>query len=590
MAGQTSSKMKLSVVLTTYNRRQSLVRCLASLTAQNFPAEQFEIIVVADGCTDGTVEQLRTFNAPCAFKLIEQQNQGQAMSQNIGVAAASGDLVLFMDDDCECDPELIAAHVRAHNRQEKLVVIGAMHLGRNASSSVIYEAKLAYTECRFQRLSLQGASRADMMLCANSSITRQAALLCPFNPTYQRIHDVEAGTRLWESGFRPIFEPSAVAFEHFAKTAEEIIRDSRYQGIFEVRLTRSHPSFKPFAGIVTMNEGNILKRTVRKQLALHPLIAETLLRSLGVLIRPLHAIRVFRRLELNALGARFVVALLDGAAREAGSWGALEADFGRRMPVIMYHNVGLPRPDEYPGLTTPVVEFESQIRLIARMGYQAILPSEWLAWRNKGAVLPNKPIMLVFDDGYAEACQNGFPVLEKYGMRAACMLVTSCIGITNQWDEKVGRPSFQLMSREQIADWTRRGFEFGGHSRSHINLGLATGADLQEEVAQCKQDLIALLDRVPDSFAYPFGGISRAAQKALSEHFELGFTAWQGRLHLGTDPSLVPRIFFPAGESKIGMWCRLLLERNPMEVCRIRLGRLMQAFGVAKKLDIQVQR
>ena len=61
--------MKVSVVITTYNRRESLQRCLSSLAAQKFPADEFEVIVVVDGSTDDSAEMLSSLVSPCKLML-----------------------------------------------------------------------------------------------------------------------------------------------------------------------------------------------------------------------------------------------------------------------------------------------------------------------------------------------------------------------------------------------------------------------------------------------------------------------------------------------------------------------------------------
>jgi glycosyltransferase involved in cell wall biosynthesis/peptidoglycan/xylan/chitin deacetylase (PgdA/CDA1 family) len=571
--------MKISVVVTTYNRCRSLKRCLKSLAGQNFPSEDFEIVVVSDGCTDGTIEFLRSFSAPCAVVLIEQQNKGQACSQNIGAVAAHGDLVLFMDDDCECHPNLLATHVESHGTQENLLVIGTVGLHNNSPAGLIFELKLKFTEDRIRRLSTRGASRADMMLCANSSIRREAVLSHPFDPTYLRIHDVELGVRLWEEGYRPQFASEAVVYEFFSKNAKDIIRDSYLQGKFEVRLTRAHPGYKPLAGIAEMNNGSILRRILRKQMARSPRLADFVLRGIQFFSSILGWLYPFHRLALAVLSARFVTGHFNGALQEAGSWQSLEDLFGKRTPVIIFHNIGDPRANEYPGLTTPVLEFEKQLDLIASLGYTTIRPAQWLAWRDQGELLPRKPIMLVFDDAYEEVTHTGFPILEQRGMSAACMVVTKYIGTTNRWDENAGRPSFRLMAEDEIREWSERGIEFGGHSDTHADLSLATDEILQREVKKCRERLMDLLGLEPCSFAYPFGRFNPAAQRAVLQHFRIGFTSNQGRLHLGTNLSEVPRIFFVPGESWFGMWCKLRLGRNPADVVRVRTKRLFNAWN-----------
>lgn len=568
-------QMKASVVITTFNRREALKRCLESLARQAFSAEDYEVVVVADGCTDDTEEHLRSYKPAHRFCWVTQENRGQAAAQNRGIAKASGEIVILMDDDCVCDPHLVGEHVEAHRNTDKSVVIGPVLLHPETPLSTLRTLKKEVEEREFARLSAGGIRRSDLMLCANSSIVREGALECPFDPAYKRMHDVEAGLRLWAKGYRPKFAPRAVAHEFFTKPIAGVLSDARHQGRYEVHLAKKHPEFKAMATLVRINEGNLLQRRMRGGLAIHAQVSEFGLGAAYVIAEALRAVPLFRSMAHRVLRARIGLQHVCGAIEEAGSWEELERRFGKRTPVILYHNVGEPRVGEYPGLTTPAAEFEEQMRLLKRMGYQPVLPRDWLRWRDEGGELPGKPVMLMFDDAYEEAAQLGFPILKRYGFRAACMVVTGCIGATNQWDEEAGRPSFRMMTADQIVEWSRNGIEFGGHTRAHPELTFKTDESVEEEVRRCKEDLARLLGEPPVSFAYPFGSFNPAAEGAVRQHFELGFISWPGRLHLGTNPALVPRIAFLAGESKFGMWCRLRTGRNPIEAVRNRWNKML---------------
>src|SRR5215471_12914256 len=110
-----SPTLKLSVVIPTYNRRELLSRTLQTVLHQHFPAEDYEVVVVVDGSTDGTIDMLRTFNPTCGFRVFNQPNRGQAAARNVGWKAALGELILFVDDDLMCDPTLLQEHTLAHD-------------------------------------------------------------------------------------------------------------------------------------------------------------------------------------------------------------------------------------------------------------------------------------------------------------------------------------------------------------------------------------------------------------------------------------------------------------------------------------------
>ena len=91
---------KLSVVVPTRNRREVLIpRTLPAMFSQDVPVEDFEIIVVVDGSTDGTAQALSELQPPCSLRIIEQANRGPSAARNNGIRAALGDLLLFIDDD-----------------------------------------------------------------------------------------------------------------------------------------------------------------------------------------------------------------------------------------------------------------------------------------------------------------------------------------------------------------------------------------------------------------------------------------------------------------------------------------------------------
>src|SRR5437879_1321693 len=101
------SEIKISVVIATFNRKQLLARTLPTLFNQDLPPEDYEVVVVDDGSTDGTAQLLHSFNPGCKLNILDQPNCGQAIACNKGFLAATGELVLLLDDDIVCPPNLL---------------------------------------------------------------------------------------------------------------------------------------------------------------------------------------------------------------------------------------------------------------------------------------------------------------------------------------------------------------------------------------------------------------------------------------------------------------------------------------------------
>lgn len=116
--------IEISVVLCSYNRIDSLEKVLLSLTDQTLPPDQFEVVVVDDGSTDGTSERVKALDVPYKLVLCTQANAGLATARNTGIMAAQGWVVLFIDDDVLADRRLLAEHLRSHFKHKMCVVNG----------------------------------------------------------------------------------------------------------------------------------------------------------------------------------------------------------------------------------------------------------------------------------------------------------------------------------------------------------------------------------------------------------------------------------------------------------------------------------
>src|SRR5260221_1532820 len=102
-----------SILIPTYQRRDTVAAAVEALGHARYDGK-LEAIVVVDGSTDGTAERLARMNLPFPLRVIEQANCGAAHARNRAAAEARHDILLFLDDDMLCDPDMIAEHARFH--------------------------------------------------------------------------------------------------------------------------------------------------------------------------------------------------------------------------------------------------------------------------------------------------------------------------------------------------------------------------------------------------------------------------------------------------------------------------------------------
>lgn len=255
-----------------------------------------------------------------------------------------------------------------------------------------------------------------------------------------------------------------------------------------------------------------------------------------------------------------------------------------RYLSLLYHHVGPDRPGIYPELSIAPDLFERQIAWLARHGYTGIRPAQWLDWLRTGAPLPRKPVLITFDDAYADIAEFALPTLRRYGFGASTFVVTSRIGSTNIWDEQQGYATLPLMTAAQIREWATQGIEFGAHSRTHPHLPQLDQAVLADEIVGSRDELTRLLGAPVTSFAYPFGEYNDDARSIVAANYGLGFSCLGGFNRATTDPHLLRRIYLKSGHSMLVFALIMRLGGlQRVEGWRIRLAlrtRLKHALGI----------
>jgi peptidoglycan/xylan/chitin deacetylase (PgdA/CDA1 family) len=153
-----------------------------------------------------------------------------------------------------------------------------------------------------------------------------------------------------------------------------------------------------------------------------------------------------------------------------------------RLPVLLYHHVGPAGDIGCAESTLTAATFERQVRWLFRQGYTGIRACDWVAFRRDGESRAEKPVMITFDDAYADVAKHALPIVVKYGFGATVFVVTGEVGRTNSWDHLKGFDTRGLMTAEQIRKWVAQDIEFGAHSRTHTDLTALAPPDLEKEV------------------------------------------------------------------------------------------------------------
>ncbi len=170
-----------------------------------------------------------------------------------------------------------------------------------------------------------------------------------------------------------------------------------------------------------------------------------------------------------------------------------------RIPVIVYHSVrphydGESREQDQYDVTPELLEEE--LRYLVEGDYHTITFRDVDAAIDRGVPLPDRPVILSFDDGWKNQYDYAFPLLQKYQLSGTFFIYTNPIDHENvKW-----------MSWDNIRTLDRAGMEIGGHSRTHpILTRLQTQHALATEISDSKRIIERELGHAITAFAYPFG-------------------------------------------------------------------------------------
>ena len=231
-------KLAASVVIPTYNRAPYLSRVLDALERQDVPAGTFEVIVTDDGSTDGTASVLAKMTS-YPLTTVTQPNAGPAAARNAAIERASGDIVLFIDDDVIPASDLMRQHLRAHAASPG-VVIGRMAMPDDARQPVWAEWEGRTLQRQYEQM-LAGVfvPTPRQFYTANASVQRADLVRAGlFDTAFRRAEDIELAYRLEDLGLRFHFVPEAVVTHDTPRSLNGWMRMAEQYGTYDVAMWR----------------------------------------------------------------------------------------------------------------------------------------------------------------------------------------------------------------------------------------------------------------------------------------------------------------------------------------------------------------
>jgi peptidoglycan/xylan/chitin deacetylase (PgdA/CDA1 family) len=215
------------------------------------------------------------------------------------------------------------------------------------------------------------------------------------------------------------------------------------------------------------------------------------------------------------------------------------------IPVLNYHIIS--NREINPIAITPK-EFDEQMAYLHNNDYTTISPDDLLDYIQYNAQLPEKPILITFDDGYRDTYTEAYPILKKYNFTATIFLITDYVG-----------NNIRYLNWEQVKEMHSNGFTFGSHTLNHVSLLDASNEYATYQLTKSREGIEWILKEQVKYFAYPGGFYNQTiAQLVKQSGYRAAFAVQLGKNTTTSDIYALSRIpIFKSIHSFNSFWLRL---------------------------------
>jgi peptidoglycan/xylan/chitin deacetylase (PgdA/CDA1 family) len=231
------------------------------------------------------------------------------------------------------------------------------------------------------------------------------------------------------------------------------------------------------------------------------------------------------------------------------------------VPVLMYHSIASGAPRRFRRFAVDPGEFAAQMAYLEEMGYGPVTAAELAVSRTSGSPLPRRPVVITFDDAYADFYSAALPVLRKHDFSATLYVPTGYVGATSRFNGSRDEGEQKILSWDALRDITTERIEVAAHSHTHPQMDRVPSAIICDEVHRCRGMMEDKLSVRVHGFAYPFGYFNATARSAVAGG-GFRYACAVGNLMTSSDDDVftMPRLTVKAGIGVAGL-ARLLASR-----------------------------
>lgn len=209
------------------------------------------------------------------------------------------------------------------------------------------------------------------------------------------------------------------------------------------------------------------------------------------------------------------------------------------LPIVAYHSID----DGGSPISMAPAVFERQLEYLRDRGYRCVSLSDAFQWMTSGKPLPDRSVILTFDDGFKSNYTTAFPLLKRYGFSATVFLVTGAMGKKVNWKKVSEIPALPMMSWDEADEMAEYGVDFQSHSVTHPFMTSLSANEAMDELAGSREEIEGRLGNKVDFFCYPYGDMDEKVRIAVKEAgYMAACSSVYGKVQPGDDPMALKRI------------------------------------------------
>jgi len=208
------------------------------------------------------------------------------------------------------------------------------------------------------------------------------------------------------------------------------------------------------------------------------------------------------------------------------------------LAILTFHSI----EDRRSAISFPPHLFRYGLAKLRAQGYRSLGLSEAIEFLQKGAALPQRALVITFDDGYGTVYDEAFPVLQEFGITATVFLTTGDSRSIDPDGRLSSREDRSMLSWRQIIEMSRAGISFGAHTLTHPDLRRLAPERMEAEICESKEIIEDVLQRPVTSFAYPFGLFDARSREIVRKHFSCACTTRLGLVTPASDLFALERV------------------------------------------------